>query len=227
MKLTWVAALVESFYYNGRVQSDDKKMDIDDFTQLVRVACGKIMRTTFYEERKFGSNPILFFSGSIKTDYFKIEKRGRFSLIDMGEMGMLKLPDASGIIRVAPLMGLPDSKEECQEETDELDFDFIRGEPGQESTFGSADLLDDLGEAFYVPIGNTLRLFGSPQAKYAEVDYLPNDEDLDIPEGVAIDILNMVLGPVLKVAGFPVDITDNSDPNVTTVKQRLADPQGL
>lgn len=233
MKISWLAAIIESTYYNGRVQSDDKKMDIDDFTQYVRIANGSVMRDTYYDELRKGGNPYSYFAGAIVTEYFDISRKGRFRVIEFDpDASVVRLPHGCGIIRVSPLMASPDDEsEDCPEAADAVDesfdTDWIKGEPGMESTYGSSDLLDDLGEAFFVPIGNTCRLFGNDKAQVAEVDYIRNDEEMDIPEDACWKIANIVLGPVLKVAGWPVDTTDNSNPNVTTFKSRLDAPVGI
>src|SRR4051812_11467577 len=198
MKLSYIAAQVESAYYNGRVQSDDKKLDFDDFMQLVISANGDIMRDIWYDENQRG-NPNLYFYSALTTERFETSKRGRFSIVKFEEGGAVKLPHAMGILRVAPA---GQEEEHCEDDDEDNGDDFTRGAPGMESTFGSQDMLTDLGERFYVPIGNTLRLFGA-SPKYVEIDYIKNNEYLDIPEGVAWKIFNIVLGPVLKVVGFP------------------------
>lgn len=223
MKITWIAALIESTYYNGRVQSDDKKLDYDDFLQFARVSNGDQMRALWYDEKQRG-NVNLYFSDSIVTEVFPVKKKGRYRVIQFEEdAGVVKLPHAMGIMRVAPVVS---DNEECDDDYDGSDI-FLRGEPGQENTFGAADLLDDLGERFYVPIGNTLRLFGDKDVDQVEVDYIKNDEDLEIPEAIGIAIIKDVLKIVMPGVNYSVDTTDNADPNVTTYKQRLADPQGL
>ena len=225
MTLDFIAALIESTYYNGRVLANDKRMDRDDFLQYARAANGEIMRTTWYEERQAG-DPNLYFAGSISTERYEIEKRGRFRTVVLPEGGAVKLPYAMGIMRVAPAMTDTTAKEPCDEDYDYSDV-YAKGVPGMEYSFGGYDSMDDLGEGFYVTIGNSIRLFGFEKAKFAEVDLIKNDEDIDIPEGVAFRIINSVLGSVLKVAGWPVDTTSNNDPNVVTLKQQLANPQSV
>lgn len=230
MTLQYVAAIIESTYYNGVVRDDDQKMAFEDFLQMARAANGSVMRQLWYEESQQG-NPNLYFADSVTTERFKVKRNGRYRVVQLEEGGAVKLPYSMGIMRVAPVMG-PMSDDEEQEDDDcgEIFDDndvFSMGEPGYEYTFGSSDMLDDLGEPFYVPIANTLRLFGFKEADYAEVDYIKNDEDLDIPESAAWQVINMVLGPVLKVVGFPVDVTEDGNPNVVTIKKQLADPQGL
>lgn len=225
MTLEYIAAIIESVYYNGRVLANDKKIDIDDFMQMSRAANGDIMRAMWYEESQAG-NANLYFSGALVTERFKIKKKGRFRIFEFEDGGAVKLPYAMGIMRVAPAMFESDDCEGCEEHYDLGDF-YSRGEPGMEYSFGSDDMLSDLGEALYIPIGNTCRLLGFAEAKFAEADYIKNDENLDVPESAAWRIINTVLGPVLKVDGFPVDVNDDNNPNVVSIKKQIADPQGL
>jgi hypothetical protein len=225
MTLEYIAAIIESCYYNGRVQNDDHKMGRDDFLQMARAANGTVMRDLWYDERQKGGSPMLYFADSVTTERFQISKKGRYRVVQFEEGGAVKLPNGMGIFRVSPAMAADDDTE-CEDEFDNAQ-EFTRGQPGMESSFGTAEMLDDLDEAFFVPVANKLRLFGFDQAKFAEVDYIKNDENLDIPEGPAWTIIMQVLGPVLKVVGYPVDVTDDSNPNVVTIKKALADPQGL
>jgi hypothetical protein len=223
VNLEYIAAIIESAYNNGRVLASNKKMDRDDFIQMARAANGEVMRSMWLEENQI-ANANLYFSGSITTETFKIEKKGRFRMVQLEEGGAVKLPYMAGILRVAPVMDV--EAEDCDYE--ELSDDvYIKGESGMEHTFGSDEMMDDIGEQFYIPIGNNLRLFGAVEATHAEIDYIKNDDQLDIPEGAAWRIINLVLGPVLKVVGFPVDTTDDTNPNVVTIKKQIADPQGI
>lgn len=229
MTLEYIAAIIESNYYQGRVQDNDTKMDRDDFLQMARAANGTIMRQMWYNENQQG-NPNLYFADSIVTERFEITRKGRFRIARLDDGGAVKLPYASGIFRVSPAMTseIPEGEDDFEDCGDYgSDAVYTRGEPGMEYTFGSASVLDDLGEAFYVPIGNTLRLFGFEEAKFIETDYIKNDEGLDVPEDVAWQILVAILPGVQKSALNLVDVTDDTNPNVTTFKKRIADPQGL
>jgi hypothetical protein len=228
MTLEYISHIVESCYYNGSVQDNDKKLELEDFFEMCRAANGSVMRSMWYDEYQKG-NVNLYFASAIATDRFPIEKKGRYRVIVLPEGGAVKLPYAMGVMRVTPVMTGFDEDGECGDDGDEYDFEdvFHRGEPGMETSFGSTDLLEDIGERFYIPVGNTLRLFGDTVAPFGEIDWIKNDETLDIPESAAWIILNQVLGTVLKVVGFPLDPTNDGNPNVQTIKQKLADPQGL
>jgi hypothetical protein len=224
MTLEYIAAIIESCYNNGRVMTNDRKMDRDDFMQLARAANGDIMRATWYEEMQ-GGNPLLYFSGSVTTERFEIKKKGRYRVFELGDGGAVKLPYAMGVLRVVPVMSTDEQDDECEEY--DMEDVYQRGELGMEASFGSHEMMDDLGEGFYVAIGNGGRVFGYPEAKAVETDYIKNDETLDVPEGPAWAIINMVLGPVLKVVGFPVDPTNDGNPNVSTIKNQLAAAPGV
>lgn len=222
MTINYIAAVIESFYYNGKLKINDQKMDIDDFTQLAIAANGTVMRQIWYEEGRM-NDPLLYFAGSRRTERFKIEKMGRYRTAIIGERSFMKLPGGAGILAVMPLMS--EKENEC-EEFDNGDI-FLPGKPGMESGFGSVELLDDIGEAFFVVSGNHLRLFGFEAARFVEVEVIPNHDKMDIPEDAAWRIINLVLGPVLKVVGFPVDPTNDGNPNVIPIKKALAPPQDL
>jgi hypothetical protein len=230
MKILWIAAAIESFYYNGRVLANDRKLNRDDFVVYSLMGAGSAIRGAYYDELKAGNNPLELLSGCVNTEYFEIERRGRYNLIQFDpDFPALRLPGGDGIISLAPSMKdwSAEEKEPDCGELDDFGYEdaYKRGIPGMENTLGAPEMMDDLGEPFYVPIGTTCRLFGNEKAKYVEVDYIKADENLDLPESVAWQTLNEVLGPMLKIINQPVDMTDDNNPNVREIKSGITKAQ--
>jgi hypothetical protein len=212
IRIERVAALIESIYYNGRVKSE-KKLDFKDFLEHARYAHGAIMRKLYYEMKNAGEKPVTYFSqvAELRTyDVSEADARGR-RRVEIENA--LVLPRGLGIISVDSA-----ADEKC-------DVHFHQTKAGSDWLYQGAEYEDT---PMYSLRSGGVVLRGAPDGlKQVEVLAVLNDTEIDIPLDVAFDIVNSVLGVDLKVAGFPVDKTTDQNPNVVTVKQRLAQPESI
>jgi hypothetical protein len=65
--------------------------------------------------------------------------------------------------------------------------------------------------------------------KYTDVEVLAivSDDEMDIPIDVAFDVVNATLGTALKAKGYPVDKTNDADPNPKVIMNKLKDSTPL
>lgn len=215
MKLEIIAAAIESVYYAGRPKSS-KKMDREDFAQLARMANASIMRKLYFQASE-QENVYLYFADQIETREFEVSEpdsrnRRTFDLEEQKEI--VRLPNGIGIFAIMLVGDLPAAQRK-----------FHVGEAGSEWLYSGEEYA---GTLFYVRKGKRIHLYNMPRnLKTVEMDGIFNDEEIEIPEDVAFDIVNAVLGAALQTTGFPVDKTDDNNPNVTTVRKALAEPSSL
>lgn len=211
MKIASVAAALESLYYNGRVKVD-KKLDRADFIVLVRMAHGNVLRVLFKEQVAYGEI-LAYYSQHVDRRIYPVgdaDKKGRrYVQLDTGDdSGVLKLPRGLGIWGVAPVTA---DKCDCE--------DFVRGLAGIDWLLCGPDFE---GMQWFTVLGNRLELHGAPEClKEVEVVGIHSDEEIDIPYDIAFDIINMVMNVSFKTKGYPVDKTDNANPNVEEINRRL------
>lgn len=221
MTIKFIAAIIESIYNNGRVTSDTK-LDFEDFEQFSIAAAGDIIRKIFYDEKRAGKLSS-FISEMVEIREFKVNigERKRKTI----DMKALNIPHGLGVLNIYPLA-------ECKDEPVDYSLGFTRLETGSERIFNKKQL-DDIGVNAFVQKGGSPELFCDDSIETVMVEgifkSLGDDDEysMDVPEYVAFPVINAVLGPTLKVAGWPVDMTNNSDPNVQTVLSKIAQPQSV
>lgn len=216
-KASNIAEVIQSIYYNGRPKLD-KKLDRRDFLQLVNMANGTIIRKLYYEERQAGQVQ-WFFSPETNTKDFELsdaDQRGRRSFEIKGKK---KGEEFEGVMRMPKGIGVLDLR------------DADSGERISRIATGSAWMYMGRayeGKMFYEQKGIKIITYNVPSCiKKVEMDGMFNLTDMDIPYDIAFDICNSVLGLTLKVAGFPVDKTNDQDPNLLNVKNRLTNPETI
>jgi hypothetical protein len=218
--IDFIAAVCEEVYYAGRPKSGRKLM-LQDFRELVRMANGTIMRKLYFEERQLRGQ-FWFFSDQLELREFEVgdpDAKGRREIVIREEDkerklfdGVLRLPNGLGIYEVSPV-------------GDCLCGMIARAEPGTEWLYcGKA--YEDMQR--WSPRGKKIVLYNLPKCvEKVEVLAVWNDEDLEIPYDIAFDIVNAVLGLTLKTAGFPIDKSNNADPNLIEMKHKLSDSSSL
>lgn len=219
INLDYIAAVCESVFYAGRPKSS-KKLDREDFKQMARMANGSIMRRLYYEERE-NRQQFWFFSDQLMTKTFKLSKpdlKGRREIVLQGDEekkafdGIIRLPNGLAIYEVSPVGDCP-----CPH--------IARAEPGSEWLYCGKDYE---GLPHWTQKGKKIVAYQLDECiEELEILGIFNDDDLEVPFDIAFDIVNAVLGVSLKVAGFPVDKTNNADPNLLTIKSRLAEPNTI
>lgn len=222
MKTSFIGAVIESVFYAGRPKVD-KRLDRDDFIQLAKMAAGTIMRKLYYEERQ-NAQHYWFFSADILTKEFELGKadsKGRREIViksaDSKNLfsSVVRLPNGMGIFSIRPTGDIPEN----------VPDHIARAEPGSEWLYRGRAYE---GKPFWIPKGERVVFFNLDDCiKKVEVDGIFNLDDLDIPIDIAFDVVNAVLGLTLKVAGFPIDKTNNNDPNLLNIKSKLSNPEIL
>lgn len=215
MTLAVLAELCQSLYYDGRVISNDQKLEIEDFEQMVYAALGDVGRIEWYQEAQRG-NQDFYWGKCITTDTFIVEKQKR-KLVIILDRGVMTIPRSSGVIRVYP----------TTEENDSWDDDLQKIAPGSETFYANPKSLDDTGMKVYVPKGNILETYGVEEGDELDVDYIPLDLELDIPEGLCWVIIKEITGVSGPSAAKSVDNTEDGDPNINSYKARLDDPKAI
>lgn len=216
MNILVIADVINDVYSNGIVKSRHK-IDRRDFIVLSRAAKGSVMRAHYIAERQSGSVSS-FVADQVSPKEFNTKKNERGILtvdIDFDVDRIVKLPDGNGIIRITPIN---------EEGTIDYSVNYSRAPAGSEFIFGTKAFLEDTGEAIYVAMSNEIRLFGN-DAEKVEMVYVSDNDEVDIPTDIAWEIINDVLGIVLRVEGFPVDKTDDQNPNVQQINSKISAAQ--
>lgn len=226
MNIIVLADVINDVYSNGIVKSRHK-IDRRDFQVMCRAAKGSVARAHYIAEKQSGSIAA-FVSDMVKAVEFKVKntKRG-YQLVDFdfAKNKITKLPDGNGIIRVTPIN--TDGK---------IDYsrNYSRAMAGSEWMYCTAEFLEDTDELIYIALSNEIRLFGykpdlmlfkEETDELVEMVYVADDDDTDIPNDICWEIINDVLGIVLRVEGFPVDKTDDQNPNVQQINSKISSAQ--
>lgn len=133
------------------------------------------------------------------------------------EDSVMHLPRNLGVFNVAPYI----DKGEPVEGTSKIRI----MDSGSENLYIGPDFSDVW---FAVIKSKRIELHHVPsEIKKVEVEGIFDTAEQKIPLDIAFDILNVVMGQSLKVAGFPVDKTNNADPNVIAYKNRLQEGEGV
>lgn len=217
MKLQILAAALQSVYSNGRVKSA-KKLDRRDFTIITKAAIGAFMRKVYYEEKSIGSI-LAYFGNALIEKIFDIEKDERCrQYIDTEESSIVKLPNSIGVFSVTAL-----DNDGCLVE----DGVFTRLGQGMDWLYSTSDL-QDLGEQTYQILSNRILFKNMTEdTKQVAVRGIFLDDDIDVPEDIAYSIMNDIFTKIVPMQGFPIDKTDDGNPNLIEYKRRLAEQEQL
>lgn len=226
MNVIVLADVINDVYSNGIIKSRHK-IDRRDFIVMCRAAKGSVARAHYIAEKQGG--PVgAFVSDIVKAKEFKVinTKRG-YQVVDFdfNKNKITKLPDGNGIVRVTPI-----------DTEGRIDYNknYSRAMAGSEWMYCTPEFLEDTGELIYIAMSNEIRLFGSnidliqrPEDGNEQVEmvYVSDDDDTDIPNDMCWEIINNVLGIVLRVEGFPVDKTDDQNPNVQQINSKISSAQ--
>jgi hypothetical protein len=203
-------------YYNGVIKSA-KKLDKRDFIMLSRAALGSIVRRKYKEEQITGDTTS-FVADFIVESEFNTKKNPRGIIeVDFDYVGdaIMKLPNGDGILRITPLYS-----EESLDYTDS----YTKGIAGMESYYCTPQFLEDTGEKIFIATSKSIKIYGD-EAEKVEMAYISIKDDAVVPEDIGWEVINYVLGITLRVTGFPVDKTNDSDPNVQYIKSKIASAQ--
>jgi len=210
MRITFIAAIIEAVYNNGGPQTGTRKLDRDDFFQFALTSAGAALRDMFYAEKNQGD-----FSGflsemvDIKPFEVIITRNG----VKTVEAELLSLHRNFGILNIFPLDGL-----DCDVNYEEA---FTSIDSGGQSLY-TPSMLDELGlNAYNLRKGKPV-LYCGDEVEYVAVEGIFLEEDQDLPLAIARAVIGDVLGTVLKVPGFPADMTNDGDPNVQLVNSKIA-----
>lgn len=222
MKLSVTADIITAVYYNGRPKSTADKLDRRDFFQFALASAGSIIRKIFYEEREVNDGDVTAFIASmVDVKALKIEK-GKLGIRYLEEEIFI-LPKNMGILNIWPIILC---KEDQDPDDGEIDYSnaFARLQTGSEFIF-TDEVIEDIGVMGFSSRGSKAILRCPKDMTYVAVQAMFKQDDYDLPESIAREIINDVLGPTLKVAGFPIDMTQNGNPNVELVNQKIAQSQ--
>lgn len=214
MNIEILADVCEAIYYNGPVKSGGQKLDKDDFLQMCKIGHAMALRKKYYEEKNNDSQ-VVYFGDFVEPKEFKVNISGQYKYIELDE-NILVLPNASGLLDIR------------------VKGEYIKtGEPKILRQQIGADWLytgpDFEGAHFFIKKGKRIYFYNIRLTENDTVELyaLFDRDDIDIADDIVFDALNYVMSITLKVVSFPIDPTDDNNPNTQLVKTRLADPAGL
>lgn len=222
MNIIVVADVLNELYNNGILRSSHK-LDERDFLQLARAANGSVIRAHYYDEKQKSDSVYHFVASCVQEVEFdvKTDVRGRTKVeIDYDQVKIVKLPDGNGILRITPIPDDPKGKINYARS-------YTKGIAGSEHLYCTAAFLEDTDEEIYISIANQVRIYTASPPKKVELLAVIFNDDTEIPDDVVWEIINYVLVVMLKIVGIPVDMTDDSNPVVQTVKSKMAIAQPL
>lgn len=218
IELSWIAEVLFQIYYSGRPKAGGK-LALQDFEQMCRMANGTIMRRLYYDYKGKGETTFPGWYASYlpapkKFDLGEADARGR-RIIELTD-GIMRLPKNTGFFDIYPYIA---KGEVCG-------CDHVQiMDAGQESIYCGAD--------FKIPMavlkGKRIVVYNIPECvKEMEVEAIfEGGIDMQVPMDVSLDIANAVLGEMLKFPGFPVDKTNDQDPNAVSYKNRLQEKETI
>lgn len=212
-KLSVAATIIEEIYNNGKVKANGSKLDYKDFLQYVIIAAGNFLRLQFYEQIQLDGEVGSFLSSMLDVKKFKIKKLTNGSKVV--DQDIFITPRNMGVFGVYPVLKCGDDEEADYERA------FVRIKPGTER-FYTKDKRTDLGIDTFSMRG-TKPLLGTDldevfvEGIFADDEYL---EEAVFPDSVVLAAMGNVFNVTLKMNGY-VDMTDDGDPNVKAIKERL------
>lgn len=222
MNIIIVADVLNELYNNGIIRSSHK-LDERDFLQMARAANGSVVRTLYYDEKQKSESVYHYVASCVKEKEYTVKTGDRGRLLvdfDYANDKIVRLPDGNGILRITPLSDDPKAK---------IDYsrNFTKGIAGSEYLYCTDAFLEDTGEQIFVTISDQIRLFTATPPKKVEMLAVIFNDEMEIPDDIAWQIINYILVVMLKIIGIPVDTTDDSNPVVQAVKSKIATPQPL
>lgn len=219
MRLDFLSAVLESVYYNGKPKSS-KKLEREDFTQMAIAAVGTYMRTVYRDEDSYASI-FMYFGNCLSPKQFTAIKDDNHRVIINLDPPVVKLPHGIGIFSVKPI-----DKEGYIHDEQAL----TRLEGGADWLYTEQDI-DDLGDQTFTIKGNMLFIKGLfnefMDGDKFEVEGIFIEDSLDVPEDVAFQVMNYIFTKIIPTEGFPIDKTDDSNPNLIEYKKRLQGSEQL
>jgi hypothetical protein len=101
MKITWIAEVIQSIYYDGRPKAD-RRLSEEDFLQMARMVHGDLMRKMYYELRQTG-NQHFYFGAQLRELKYKLEGKGKKRYIELEEE-LMRVPDGLAIAKTQKLL---------------------------------------------------------------------------------------------------------------------------
>jgi hypothetical protein len=212
MRLDYLAAVLESVYYNGKPKSN-KKLEREDFNQIAIASVGTYMRTVYRDEDSYASI-FMYFGNCLSPKQFTANKDANHRWTISLDTPVVKLPHGVGVFSVKPI----DNKGYIHDNQA-----LTRLEGGADWLYTEDDL-DDLGQITFTIKGNTLfikNLFATEEKPKFEVEGIFIEDSLEVPEDVAFQVMNYVFTKLIPTEGFPIDKTDDGNPNLIEYKKRL------
>lgn len=203
-----VADVIENFYYKGIVNAD-RDLRTQDFLQYAKFAFGNLLRDMFYRLKDLEEGDEYYYiSQNLDRQNFKIKTKGKIKSVDLSSASFIRLPRNRHIFEVAPI-----SENDCNCD------DIIQVQPGEERWYKDDEFS---GNPFFVVFGEGLDLYHVEDCiTEVEVTGFYDKPNMIVSTDLAFDILNIVLGSTLKLKGWPVDVTNNSDSNVKEARSTL------
>jgi hypothetical protein len=188
MNIEIIAAAIEAVFYSGRVKAE-RKLDRLDFLELAKMAHAGLMRKLYFENRELEISTGLYFGDQIETREFELgepDSKGR-RVFDLEEHAdTIRLPNGLGIFSISPA-----SEKDCG-----CSGKFMPAEAGSEWLYCGKDFA---GVLFFIKKGRKIYLYNAPDClTKVEVDGIFNDENVEIPDDIAFDVVNLVLGTTLQ-----------------------------
>lgn len=215
MKLSWITEVIYNIYYSGRPK-EGHKLDFEDFEQLVKMANATIMRKIYFELKANGE-VFDYFGYQMEPKTFALppkDRRGRRVLKFNDNESVVRLPAGLGIFDIFPVT-----------DDESVGIKIYPVIAGTNSLWSGEDF-DDIMK--FENRGKMITFYNVPECvAEVEIDGIFNDVDMDVPLDTAIDIINIVLVETLKTINQPIDKTDDGDPNLLAVKQKIAEKENI
>lgn len=198
-----VAQVIELLYYNGVVKVNQGLTE-ETFMAYAKQALSRVIRDIWWTLKANGEREEYdFISDMLSSLSFEIKNKKDNRIIDLSEVSFIHLPDNGHIFELIPI-----SDTSCDCET------IVPAPTGSAKFYKSIDFE---GFPFYEVRSKEIRLYHVPECiKEVELTGLIErefmDEELIVPYDIAFDIVNQVLGVVLKLKTYPFDKNDADNP---------------
>lgn len=215
MNLEIIAKVCEEVYHNGRPKAN-RTLKNTDLLQIAIMAKGFVVTGKFWAQGTMEDMAELYPSMLKRVQAQVVRDKSRRPYACIPEP-IVDLPKGYGLYTVEP------SEEASEKEL----LPYFRGRVGDSWLYtDSSGAEEDFGVVTYEVIGSKIYFNGIPScAKMVDLVIIPAsfDKKEEVPLDISFEVMNHVLGTVLGVKGFPVNMKDNNDPNVSLINSKIAE----
>jgi hypothetical protein len=211
MTAEYVATVILSVYSNGHVKTGAKKLEYEDFLQMVYMAKGELLRARYEQDKLQGD---VYNITSLLEEYVLDVKmvRGNERRVDF-PVDVVDLPGDIGVFTISP--AFENHVSYCSP--------LSRVRPGAEWLYcGEGDI------ASFVPYSKYAKIFNLDSCvKKAHVRLIGNSEESEVPFDLAWGIAKEIWRQVFRTITLPIDKTADNNPNAIEeiIKAKLSSPQ--